>query len=364
MPRLPLALLAAAVALAVIVPAPAGARASRDFVGLTSEDLIKRSSAYRQAALGDQASLGVGLIRQTFDWSQIERAPGKYRLKRYDRYVADAAQRGVEILPILFNPPSFRSSRPSRGARRGTYPPRDPQAMGRLGAVLARRYGPHGSLWAQRPALPRRPIGSWQVWNEPNLPVYWPRGPSARSYTRLLGATGRAIKRVDRRAEIVTAGLPDSRLRGAVSLRRFIAGIYRARGRRAFDTLAVNAYSRDSRELDRRMRSVRRSMNARGDRRARIWITEIGWCDKGARSRFCVGAGGQARRVESSLRLVAKRRQRLRLRGVVYYSWRDGRPYRPLFQNLWGLHTGLLTTSGVRKPAFAAFARGARALRR
>jgi len=363
MSRIP-RVLAVLVLAAVLLPAAAGARVSGDFVGLTSEDLFAGRTAYRQATLAKQRAAGVGLIRQTFDWSQIELAPGDYRFEGYDAYVAEVARRGISILPILYNPPSFRSSRPSKGARRGTYPPRDPKAMGRLGAALVRRYGPAGTLWAQRPDVPRRPVRSWQVWNEPNLRFYWPRGPNARSYTRLLAATGRAIKQVDRRAEIVTAGLPESRLPGSVSLGRFIRGMYRAGGRRAFDTLAVNAYARDSREVDRRLRAVRRSMNARRDRRARIWVTELGWCDRGVKSRFCVGAKGQANRIRSSLRLIAKRRRSLRLRGVVYYSWRDGRPYPPLYQQFWGLHSGLLTTSGARKPAFAAFARGARALRR
>lgn len=348
----------------LLLPASAAARVSQDFVGLTSEDLFKESTAYRQTTLADQTAAGAGLIRQTFDWKLLEVSPGNYDFHRYDTYVADAARQGITVLPVLFNPPRFRSSRPRRGARRGVYPPRDPKAMGRLGAALVARYGPNGSLWAERPDLPRQAIRAWQVWNEPNLRYYWPRGPNARSYTRLLSATGKAIKKADPDAEIVTAGLPESRLRGSVSLRRFITGIYRAGGRRAFDTLAVNAYARTARELDRRLKGVRRLMNARHDRRARIWITEIGWCDRGVRSGFCVGARGQANRITSALSLIRKRRRSLRIRGLVYYSWRDGRPYAPRFQDFWGLHSGLLTTSGKRKRSFAAFTRGVRALRR
>ena len=48
-------------------------------------------------------------------------------------------------------------------------------------------------------------------------------------------------------------------------------------------------------------------------------------------------------------------RSKLKLRGVVYYAWRDGAPYPPLFKDFWGLHTGLLSLTGSAKPALNAF---------
>ena len=46
--------------------------------------------------------------------------------------------------------------------------------------ALVGRYGPAGSLWAERPELPRIPIRAWQVFNETNrnevlstVPVDW-----------------------------------------------------------------------------------------------------------------------------------------------------------------------------------------------
>jgi hypothetical protein len=56
--------------------------------------------------------------------------------------------------------------------------------------------------------------------------LQWPRKyalgdhvhDDARAYVRMLRVVGRAIKRGDRRAEIVTAGLPSSKLRSAVPI--------------------------------------------------------------------------------------------------------------------------------------------------
>jgi hypothetical protein len=227
--------------------------------------------------------------------------------------------------------------------------------MARFAAALVQRYGPRGSLWRERPGLPKLPIRSWQIWNEPLLPIYWGGRPSARRYAAMLKVVGRAIKRSDRRAEIVTAGLPPSKLRGAIRLERFVKQLYRAKGKRYFDTLAINAYAKDRRELAKLLRTVRKLMNRAHDRKARIWITELGWGDSGPPHRFVVGSSGQAQRISSCFSTIRKLRRKLRLRGFVYYSWRDGRPYPPLYQDQWGLHTGLLDLNGRPKPALTAF---------
>jgi hypothetical protein len=343
-----------------MAPPAAGARVARGFVGLIDDDLIGASPPVRRVALRAEASAGAGTLRQVFDWARIERHAGRYDLSAYDSLVADSAAAGLGVLPVLTHPPGFRSSRPRRHARRGVYPPRSDSDMGRFAAVLVRRYGPAGTLWKERPDLPSRPIRSWQVWNEPNLSVYWASGVSPRGYTRLLATVGRAIKRVDRGAEIVTAGLPQSRL--GMPFERFVTGIYQAGGRSAFDTLAVHPYARGSRGVLGAARLARRLMNRNGDRRAHIWITELGWATGGPQSVFRVGPRGQASRIRGALLGLARLRSRLLLRGVVYYKWRDTR--RPKGPDFFGNHTGLLETNGRRKPGYYAFWRAARSLRR
>jgi polysaccharide biosynthesis protein PslG len=349
------------VAAALAVAQPAGA-ARRDFVGISSDDAFHGSSSYRSRTFGQQQAAGVQLLRQNFDWAAIERSPGRYTFRDYDGYVGSAASHGLRLLPVLYHPPDFRSRRPSHGAERGEYPPNSYGAMGAFAAALVRRYGPNGSFWRLHPGTPKLPIRSWQVWNEPSLPVYWRPRPSVRSYVRLLKAVRKAVKREDRRAEIVTAGIPPSKLRGAIRLERFLRGMYRAGGRRAFSTLAVNSYARNSSELSKTVRRLRRIMRRYHDRRKRIWITELGWATGGPPHRFNIGTAGQAQRIKSVLRWVRHRRQKLRLRGVVYFQWRDQRPYPPTYKDMWGLHTGLLDLAGRAKPGLVTFANSARRL--
>jgi hypothetical protein len=331
--------------------APAGASVPRDFFGVVSEDVLAGDSAYRDATLSKQASIGIGLIRQTFHWKDIETAPGVYNWSQYDAYMAATASHGISVLPILFEPPAFRAPQ----AARGTYPPRNFADIGAFGAAVARRYGPNGSFWAQYPSVPRVPTTAYQIWNEPNLRAYWPAGQSAKGYAKLLKAAAAGIRAVDPRAEIVTAGLPDSKLSKPLDVYSYVRTLLAAHAGSSFTTLALNPYSQNKQDLLARLSRFRAILNAGGARRAKIWITELGWSDSGPASLFRAGAAGQAQEISSVYPALVAARARLRLRGVVYYAWRDGAPYPPLFKDFWGLHTGLLNVTGSAKPAFQAF---------
>jgi hypothetical protein len=350
---LPLIALLAALA----VPSAAGARAPKDFVGLSSEDVFAGNAAYRNAQLSDQKSKRVGLHRQFFSWERIEKSPGVYDFSTYDAYVLQAASHGISILPILQRAPSFYARSPV-----GTtiFPPRSNAPFAAFAAAVVRRYGPSGTLWNANPAARKYAIRNVQVWNEPSLRQYWGGRPSARQYVKMLKAVRKAVRGADRRVKIVTAGIPPSTQSGAVRITKFITQMYKAGGRRAFDYLAINSYARNQKELLRLLKKIRKLMNKRRDRRKQIWITEIGWGDKGPRHRFVVGARKQASLTTKSIRTIKKYRRRLRLRGFVYFSWRDGQPYGSGDQ--WGLHTGLLRLDGSHKPAYNAFARATRGL--
>lgn len=336
----------------------AHAQVPAGFVGMTSEDVFAGSSGYRSRTLATQRESGVELLRQKFDWATIERRPRRFELGSYDVFVLAAARHGMEVLPILFNAPRFYA----RQHGDAFCPPRRLARMASFARVLVRRYGPGGSLWRRHPGVPELPIRSWQIWNEPNLRVYWCGRPNARAYTRMLRAVGESIEQVDPSAEIVTAGLPASELNGTIPLPRYIRQLYRAGAKRWFTTLAINSYARNRSELAQLLAGTRRQINARGDH-AGIWVTELGWGDHGPRHRFIVGSRGQARRITSSFAYLRRHWRPLGLRGVVYYSWRDSRPYPPKYKDLWGLHTGLLRLDGSPKPAYYAFREAVRPFR-
>ena len=328
------------------------------FVGVGGGDsFIDR--AHADCILGLQAGSGVGVLRHNFDWTYIEPSPGKYNFSVDDWWVAAAARKNIRILPVLFGSPSFYVHRHSGGVS----PPSSRAAFANYCAALVRRYGPTGSFWAAHPEVPKRPIRSWQVWNEPNLRQYWYPRPKPAAYVKLLKAAYKAIKSVDPHAEVVTAGLPDSQLGTAMRFTKFVTKMYRAGAKKAFDTLAPNAYAPTARGVIRQVGRIRALMRKFKDRRAGLWVTEVGWGTSGPKSRFNIGAKRQATQIKRLLIGLHRVKRKYRVRGVVYYGWRDKPPYPPKYKDMWGLHTGLFTLSGKPKPGYRAFARVAPKLR-
>ena len=326
---------------------------------MTSEDVLAGSSGYRAQTLSTQRSSGVGLLRQKFDWAIIESSPRRYELGWYDGYVLDAARHGMRVLPILFNAPSFYVRQ--RGGAACPAP-----AHGRHGEVRPQARAALRAAGLAVAPEPRREEGADQVLAdlERAEPARLLVRPAAGARLREDAAGGgqvdppRAQASRDR-----DRGAAPSELSGTIPLPRFIRQLYRAGGKRWFSTLAINSYAKNHRDLGALLRGVRRIMNGHGDWRARIWLTELGWGDSGPRHRFVVGARGQAKLIARSFRYLRRSRGRLRLRGVVYYSWRDGHPYPPNYKDMWGLHTGLLRVDGSPKPAYRAFRRAVRGLR-
>ncbi len=89
--------------------APAQARVPDGFIGVTSEDSLGGTGSYRAHQMKAMKAMGVTLLRQTIDWSVVERKRGKYDFRFYDNFFGTAAKYGIRVMPILFNAPTFRS---------------------------------------------------------------------------------------------------------------------------------------------------------------------------------------------------------------------------------------------------------------
>ena len=336
------------------------------FVGVVSDETFAALGSGHPSYLDTIQSVGVGLIRQKFDWEFLAhgQTPGSLNYAFLDRFMTATSQLGITVMPVLLNPPPEITTAPSAGALRGNYPPRDLGALGDFGAMLAARYGTNGTFWAENPQLPRRPITAWQIWNEPNIPIYWQPAPSAAAYVQMLRLASQKIKAVDPNAEIVTAGLPDSHIKGAVPLTKYVKQLFRAGAIGAFDTLAVNGYAPTGKGVPKLIAGIRKMLNRYGGKAAGIRVTEFGWADRGPerpRGRFTAGKK-QGLYTYQAIRGLWKARAKLGIRGIVYYDWRD-QPVYAGGKNFWGLHTGLLNMQGNAKPALRWFKKAVASLR-
>jgi hypothetical protein len=363
-------LAALAIVLLAVIAAPAGAAERRvppGWLGVTVDGPV---SPYEPGEWDRMASSGVETVRAALRWGDVQPYPpggvppeerSRFRdidgvptdLARFDAIVGAAAARGMAVLPVVHLTPSWMALRPGNLAS----PPADPAALGRFFTLLVRRYGPDGSLWSERPDLPRMPIRAWQVWNEPNLDTYWSDQPFAPSFVDSLRAAAGALRAADPGAIVVLAGLTN---RSWVALRQ----IYAAGGRGLFDAVAVHPYTRRPRDVLRLVRLARREMRERGDGGLPVWVTELSWpAAKGkipAQLGFEVGALGQAVRLGVALRLLAAKRRTLNIGHVFWYTWLSQERGPSVFD--W---SGLRRTRRgrvVSTPALAVFRRVARKL--
>ena len=274
-----------------------------------------------------------------------------------DAIVAAAARRRLSILPTVLYAPSW-DARVNTNPRGGIAQPRSDGAYAAYLTALIGRYGPRGSFWAQNPSLPRMPIREWQIWNEPDVGSFW-NAPFARTYVALLRAAHAAIKRADPGAKVVLAALTGYAWSG-------LRQIYRVRGaRRLFDVVSVDAYTKQPANVIRFLHIMRRVMDQHGDRAKPLLATELSWPSSVHQGQvhydFDTTVARQAHNLAALLPLLARNRTVLGLAGFDWYTWigaetRGASDFN--FSGLLKVHDGVVT----RKPALAAFRRGALAM--
>ena len=83
-----------------------GCRDPNPFVGTVSDETFESLGyMYQPGAINEIAAAGVGSLRQTFDWQYLRKGD-TLNWDILDHYIGGAAQRGITIIPVLFNPPT------------------------------------------------------------------------------------------------------------------------------------------------------------------------------------------------------------------------------------------------------------------
>lgn len=290
---------------------------------------------------------GVGTLRINLVWGWVQPdSSTEYDWSHYDQVIGDAARNGIQVLPTIYGSPGW-------AALRGNYPPSEPGSLGAFRAfayAAAQRYGAQGTFWAMHPEIPRLPVVWWQLWNEVSSSNFWDATPKAREYVDLLRVFHQGIKEADPGAKILLAGLfPTPIAPNSILFRPYLRALYKAGARPLFDGAALHPYSTTPQIALQRVRAMRRLMTRYGDRRKPIWITEIGWATAGFPGSAIVSPEQQATYLVNSYRKLAAARKRLKIAGVVWFSFRDTGGWS------WFDNSGLFTTRLDPKLSWAGF---------
>lgn len=302
-----------------------------------------QSTPARSAALTRR--LGGRITRQVLDWQVAEPRRDRYRMGSFDAVYRASLARGVRPLWIVAYAPSWARA-PGTRCRSGCFNPPARAAdteWAELVELVARRYPRSAGI---------------EVWNEPNLSVFWPPRPDPARYTQLLRIAHAAVRRASARMPVLSAGLAPV---AATTPRRiaqddFLAAMYEHGARGAMDALGVHAYPTKpgSPSVEEDLRAIRSVRDARGDPHAPLWVTETGATTTGPDK---LSRTAQARVLGRTYRALARQRD---VRTVLLYTLFD--PARPRDDPEAGY--GVLDAHGRAKPAACALAREVTGARR
>ncbi len=343
------------------VAASANAAVPKSFFGVVPQTPLSTKDIDRMG----QAK--VGTLRFELYWAGVDptAAPGDYDWSGPDAIIADAARNGIRPLPFVYSTPTWvANGLDGFGCGDASCPPYAPKGAAARSAWAdflrdaVRRYGPGGEFWTLNPTVPETPIRAWQLLNEQNSPSFYKPKPNVKAYAKVLAAGHDAIVAEDPGAEIVLGGMFGTPLGGrkpGIAAWDYLEKLYKVKGaKKSFDGVAPHPYAAKFSKVLAQIDLFRDAMKAAGDANADLWITEMGWSSGGPPNPLNRGLQGQADRLKESFKYFKKKRNKLNLQTVDWYSWRDN-----LAADVglceWCPRSGLLEEDFGEKPAFDAF---------
>ncbi|SDT02826.1 Cellulase (glycosyl hydrolase family 5) [Nocardioides scoriae] len=355
-----LALLAAALVLGVVLGprtgTPVGADGSAREPGLPvgvsfGERLTRASPAELATALDDVVALGARWVRLDVSWPTIQPVSAdQHDWAALDRVVAEAQQRDLDVLGVVtWSAPWVRDP----GCTTFTCPPASAASYAVFAGEVAQRY--------------RGRIAAYEIWNEPNLDLFWV-APDPRRYRELLTGATLALQQGDPDAQVLMGGLAaNDRREGVVDAGDFLRVACSGGACRGLDGVAYHPYTYPRTPTDpavetpwqRMTRSTRQGpaldglMSAAGIDPSALWVTEYGAPTGGASTdgspTGAVDEAQQARILAAGVRAAAAAPQ---VRALMLYTWRDLETGGTVED-----HFGLRRLDGSQKPAWEAVRR-------
>jgi hypothetical protein len=322
-----------------LATAPAVSASPNVHYGIQDDAWLTTGDGALSSRLDTLQRLGVDVVRFSLRWNEIAAAgpdQAGWDWSGPDAVLAGLRSRGIAPVVTLVGAPSW-----ANGGRAPNWAPRSGASFAAFAGAAARRYP-----W----------VRYWTIWNEPNQPLsFRPTRPA--TYVRvLLNPAYAAIHAVIPRA-LVAGGVtaPRANVNGIDPI-SWIRGMRAAHAR--FDVYAHHPYPGSPREtpfsggcgtcsaITMANLPVLLAELGRDFGPKRVWLTEYGYQTNPPDRFFGVSPLQQA----TFIGLAAVRAYELpRVDMLIQFMYRDE-------PDIGAWQSGLVTTSGVPKPALAAFA--------
>ena len=279
--------------------------------------------------------LGVGFVRSTVDWRDVEpTAPqgGRrhFAFTTLDQWMELVSRNGLAWEPIVIGAPAPDWAIRADAGRSGCgallrQPTGDYIAMLR---AVARRYGRDGSFWADHPDLRPAPVTTYEIWNEANLSTFWCPRPDPAAYGRLYATARAALHAVDPRAVTLLGGLApvtasQSSAQGVkTSFTTFLAQMVAADPdlKDAMDAIAFHPYGNTPDDVLHNIVAFRKQLTELGLGDVPVVANEYGWPTRGI-SPINPAVSEETRTTDLTQATELLAQSRCGLRGVAPHTW-------------------------------------------
>jgi len=302
---------------------------------------------------------GVDSIRVPVVWAEVQpERGGAYNWSGVDLVVGRAAASRIDVLPFATGAPSWAVKTNRKLNSPQHLPVRTGLQKSGWRAFLQQavlRYGPNGSFWAANPAIPKRPLRVWQIWNEPNFKYFVTR-PNPVEYGNLVKQSYSALRSVDRGAKLILAGLFSNPAGERYSAGEFLDAMYRRVGgiKKKFHGVGLHPYTGNFKRLSPYIQDVRNTLKKHRDAGKGLWITELGWSSKRPTrgNSFAKGRGGQVKQLKGAFAMMKRNHARWKVKRIYWFSVDDQEGTCNFCDG-----SGLFGEGFTPKPAWKAFVR-------
>ena len=271
------------------------------------------SAAQIDSQLAAVRSEGVRLARSDALWELTEPAAPSGGLHHYDwsfddRIATALAAHGIEWLALIDYSAVWEASVPGSDHS----PPRSANYYANFAGAFAKRYGRGGSFWHEHPELAYLPVTTYEIWNEPDSPLFWMPSPDPARFIDLYLRARDAIKEGDPQARVLTGGVATapSFLAAALAARPDAAG--------HIDGVAIHPYAPLPLEVLAAVRAARRALDGLGLGSVPLYVTEFGWTASPPGWNGYAPAAARAGYIGSTASALA--RVNCDVRGIVLYT--------------------------------------------
>lgn len=279
------------------------------------------------------AGAQVGWAREDIHWYRIQPTPDTWDWTYTDNAMRALIQRDIHVLGVIGHPPGWATPYPGDEPDSFSFYAPDPDQFAAFAQAVAVRYS--------------RYISHWEIWNEPDNPLFWKPQPDAQAYATMLVRAATAIKTAVPNAQVVLGGVNPFDT-------QYLQTIAEQGAWDSFDILGIHPYVDPGSPEAGNILAATEGIRALSDKYGNhpIWVTEVGW-----RSRFRPGMPGKDLSEENQANYLIRSTLLLWRAGVERIFWYnlkddpDGDSY-----GLVGYGNGRADYSpGLLKPSYYAF---------